>query len=57
VLIEKTIPETREFTLGEWLDLHMLVMAGGRKCSLDALQLGGRLASVLSEFESEFSAI
>jgi len=31
VLIEHVIPETPELTLGKWIDLHMLVLAGGRE--------------------------
>jgi hypothetical protein len=31
VLIEEIIPETPELTWAKWLDLHMLVVAGGRE--------------------------
>jgi O-methyltransferase domain/Dimerisation domain len=31
VLIEEIIPETSEATWAKWLDLHMLVMAGGKE--------------------------
>jgi hypothetical protein len=34
VLIEMVIPETSEYTYGKWLDLHMLVLAGGRERSI-----------------------
>jgi len=31
ILIEASIPETPEFHLNKWIDLHMLVAAGGRE--------------------------
>ncbi len=31
ILIEAAIPETSEFYLNKWIDLHMLVAAGGRE--------------------------
>jgi len=31
VLIENVIPETSDYAYGKWLDLHMLVVAGGRE--------------------------
>jgi hypothetical protein len=31
VLVESVIPETAEFDMGKWMDLNMLVMAGGRE--------------------------
>jgi hypothetical protein len=31
ILIENVIPETSEYAYGKWLDLHMLVLAGGRE--------------------------
>jgi hypothetical protein len=29
--VEWVIPETPEFNVGKWMDLNMLVMAGGRE--------------------------
>jgi len=31
VLIENVIPETPDYAYGKWLDLHMMVVAGGRE--------------------------
>ena len=31
ILIENVIPETPEYAYGKWLDLHMMVLAGGRE--------------------------
>ncbi len=31
LLVESVIPETAEFDMGKWMDLNMLVMAGGRE--------------------------
>jgi hypothetical protein len=31
LLVESVIPETAEFDMGKWMDVNMLVMAGGRE--------------------------
>jgi len=31
MVVESVIPETPEFDLGKWMDLNMMVMAGGRE--------------------------
>lgn len=31
MVVESVIPETAEFDMGKWMDVNMLVMAGGRE--------------------------
>ena len=35
VLAENVIPETRDFSFGKWIDLQMLVVAGGQERTAD----------------------